>query len=67
MMIPKSHNKFCFHECLQLTKMLKTQEFELYQILDNVDGDSKLKNKIDKKLRKLQRDLFHISIGHGNI
>ena len=66
-MIPKSHNRFCYHECLQLTNMLRKEEFELYQILDNVDGDSKLKNKVDKKLRVLQRDLFHISVGHGNL
>ena len=67
MMIPNSHNRFCYHECLQLTNMLRKEEFELYQILDNVDSDSKLKNKVDKKLRVLQRDLFHISIGHGNV
>lgn len=67
MMIPKSHNKFCYHECLQLTQMLRKEEFELYHIMDNVDNDSELKGKVDKKLRKLQRDLFHISVGHGNL
>ena len=67
MMIPKSHNKFCYHECLQRTQMLRKEEFELYHIMDNVDNDSELKGKVDKKLRKLQRDLFHISVGHGNL
>ena len=47
--------------------MLRKEEFELYQILDNVDSDSELKSNVDKKLRVLQRDLFHISIGHGNL
>ena len=67
MMIPKSHNKFCYHECLQLVHMLKRQEFELYQMLEGVRGDIKLENRMNSKLRKLQRDLFHINIGHGNV
>ena len=63
----RNHNRFCYHECLQLVKRIVNREFELHQIVNNKINDKKIKDKALKELRIIERDLFHIRIGHDRI
>ena len=63
----RNPNKFCYHECIQYIKRINKREFELHQIINNEINDKKIKDKALKELRIIERDLFHIRIGHDRI
>ena len=63
----KNHNRFCYHECIQDIKKMNKREFEPHQIVNNEINDKKIKDKALKELRIIERDLFHIRIGHDRI
>jgi hypothetical protein len=63
----RNHNRFCYHECLQLIKRIGKREFELHQIVNNEINDRKIKDRAMQELRVIERDLFHIRIGHDRI
>jgi hypothetical protein len=46
---------------------MNKREFELHQIVNNEINDKKIKDKALKELRIIERDLFHIRIGHDRI
>ena len=64
----RAHNRFCYHDCLEDTRLLMKEEYELYQILNYLKiKEDKFKEKVRRRLNVVQRDLFHIRIGHDEV
>ena len=63
----RPHNKFCYHECIMDSERLMKRDYELYEILNIEFDDKKFRVKVMNELTKIQRDLFHIRAGHGQI
>lgn len=49
------------------SERLMKREYELYEILNIEFDDKKFRVKVMNELTKIQRDLFHIRAGHGQI
>ena len=44
------------------------EEYELYQILNSLKTkEDRFKEKVRRRLNVVQRDLFHIRIGHDEV